>query len=1190
MNIYRQNLVIICLTCLIILAVPLTQAQALDPGTILYRTSSKGKMYGYSTKDLIKEEYGLMTHIYPGHAAIYVGEENGEHYVVEALSTGIVKTPLKYFINESLGEEFISAKIPKAASAWQRAKAVAIAKYLASADLAYDFDFSDQKGPGSGDWTCVGLTEKLYESADAYNPERISALEYNPRYYAVDITPDGFDSKSIYNERNDVFSAELEFSKISRRKTSILPAPEIIGYNAGKEYQSNRYIFLPYTQALQTSLRSVPLDLEISSSFDDQAVRGKVNSIGLILRWSLINNPSSSVKKIARAISSIFKDDNSEALVRLSEASEIDENDDYLSKYQTDYLEVIDSVALADDFSVEEEMANSDLDDRQSIEQEKQRQQKEENLTVVGTKKNQTAEADIVKKQTTKEVAKVLPKVVKEAKASPPKTTVAKNMVNPTKNESTDLWSKIANPIIKEDEAKKKQKIAADNKKKETENLTKKGETQEKPATENNQTKNEDKKEEEKLASPLTLVISKIQAEGLDDYLEIWNYGDKDINLKEREIRVEKARTASDPGIILRFDSDSDLRILSSSVIRAGESYLIVRDDASSELLSKAQAIALRPDFTFTNSAYTLYLAKGPVSSFEDEDIIDFVGYGEAVYFEGSLAAPAMEPGYLLRRKAKANTQLNDILNGGNQVNWPPIYDSDNNGHDFLLWPLGGELVVEEEEEEEEEEEDEEEEELDNDDENEEEEADNSGSGTEGDENGEDGDTNNEGSEDGDDPGADEIIPDPEDTVFSFKPGLNSEGLHHLWSFSECQGNTSQDMVSMQAVNSLQTQSYWAVGRWGCGQRLPYGYEGTLTAHLEPMISGETFTILFNYRATDDYSNIYFSLRNMMEMKGLTVRLFPTMVEFDGFPNLAGRHAAEVGMPQNAWQQVALVWNSTESYWRLYVDGVMIFDEQFNGDAPGFDLLEMGSVCGEVAVDDIALWQRALSGTEIAFIHSSEEPFNPQAFLEFPNPLELKHEYNFDEASGSVAHDGVSGVDWNLIEGTLDYNGLTGRSYKAPATDQSSFIDIPSISTNNFSLSWWYRNENNLNDNAGRIHLAMHGSEQFLAEFTTDTARQSLNTGDWDDILYEGEVVIPHDNNWHHLALIYDNYRYVWQFYVDGRRKLENSRLPIIKSETIDRIGIRSTYYGFYLDNFKIWQGALSASDVLAEYNLEKLD
>ncbi|MCF7860586.1 hypothetical protein K9M09_03105, partial [Patescibacteria group bacterium] len=102
-----KNFNYILIICLVLLCSLCWQKTvlALEPGTLLYRTSSNGEMYGYSSKELIREKNGIMTNIYPGHVAIYIGEEDGVDYVVEALSGGIVKTPAQYFINESLGEE-----------------------------------------------------------------------------------------------------------------------------------------------------------------------------------------------------------------------------------------------------------------------------------------------------------------------------------------------------------------------------------------------------------------------------------------------------------------------------------------------------------------------------------------------------------------------------------------------------------------------------------------------------------------------------------------------------------------------------------------------------------------------------------------------------------------------------------------------------------------------------------------------------------------------------------------------------------------------------------------------------------------------------------------------------------------------------------------------------------------------------
>ena len=173
---------------------------ALTPGALIYRTTSQGKMFGYTTDKLLEISNGILTGINPGHVGIYVGQgEDGEHYVVEALAGGVVKTPAKYFVNEEEGEKLLGVKIPQYASDLERFKAVKIAESLVGKKLGYDFDFKKQKGPGNGDWTCVGLVEKVYESAGISNPNNLKHLEYNPNFYAVDITPDGFDNQSVIN-------------------------------------------------------------------------------------------------------------------------------------------------------------------------------------------------------------------------------------------------------------------------------------------------------------------------------------------------------------------------------------------------------------------------------------------------------------------------------------------------------------------------------------------------------------------------------------------------------------------------------------------------------------------------------------------------------------------------------------------------------------------------------------------------------------------------------------------------------------------------------------------------------------------------------------------------------------------------------------------------------------------------------
>ncbi len=655
-------------------------------------------------------------------------------------------------------------------------------------------------------------------------------------------------------------------------------------------------------------------------------------------------------------------------------------------------------------------------------------------------------------------------------------------------------------------------------------------------------------------AAPLTLLISRVYSEGNDDWLEIWNYGEEDIDLVARKVRLEKSKTAVDPGIILRFDNIADRSFVSGSIIRAGEGYRVVRDDAAEELRVAASALALRPDFTLMDNAYTIYLASAAVSSPDDEDIIDTIGYGEAKYFEGAAPAPALEAGYLLRRKADANTQLVDILSGGSKENWPPVYDNDNNKNDWLLWPLGGVVPTADNE---------------ADDNN-----DNNQDNTDNNQN------NNDNNDNSDDSG------DSTSTPFTLSPGVNSAGLLKLWSFEECRGSTTAEMISHNNNLSLSQGTKWTIGRWGCGWRLPYQADGLITANLQPLLSGENFTLAFQFKDSGEYGHVYFNFYNQSENIAMKFDIFSNMMQFQGFPGLDGRYDCP-GFMDNKWHQGSLVWNAIGGYWGVYIDGVEIFHQAFSGLAPGFDRVDFGAVAGIINIDDLALWNRALSLEELQSLASTAKPFNPQVLRENPASLLLKHAWNFDEASGTIAHDSVGALNWQLPEGALVYNGLSGKGLAFPPIGSSYPLSLPALKTNNFSASWWWQNNAAL-PYSGRLHIDFNQGTERLAGFIVDNSRQRLWANGEDEYLADGHEVLPEDNLWHHLALVYDDYRYLWQFFVDGVLKLESQRLPLLRGASIDNISLSSSVWDYKLDNFKLWQGSLDAAKVLSEYQAEK--
>ncbi|MFA6995100.1 MAG: LamG-like jellyroll fold domain-containing protein [Patescibacteria group bacterium] len=614
--------------------------RAMPPGTLLYRTSGAGKMYGYSADPLIYTEKGILKDIYAGHVGMYIGSENGEDYIVEAMSNGIVKTPAKYFVNSSAGEVFLGAKIPSAANDLQTAKVVALAKSLVGKNLGYDLDFKYQKGPKDGQWTCVGLAEKLYESANISNPNNLAALEYDSNYYAVDITPDGFDNYSVVNDAGDCFSAEREYSKIARKKNLLIPAPELIGFNVGLEYNGERYIFLPYTQFLQKTLQSVAVDITVASEFTGENIRAALNTNILALRWSLINNPLSTLKNLAQSAATFI----TQTAVKTGELAK----------------------SLGTKIFGENSLAEITLDPG----------------AISGPNSTSTKKTVKTAATSTKKTTAVKSPANSAAPASWPAVKVNKatgnfattKVVTPTKttgqtSSSTKKTSVVSSTVKNIAETASKTPSA----KSASSSIVKTGvnTTYYAPAVASSAASSRGSGGGGGSSSNSAIVannwsklakINRIYATGNNDFVELINTTDHDFDLAAAGYRLERAKTADDPSLIMRLGDLDDGLYPGGTIIKAHGNYLIARADANPYYKNQAAAIALRDEFSWTGSGYTLYLGVGAISSSVDPDIIDAVGFGsDATFFQGSRPAPDINDNYILRRAASTGDNFVDF-------------------------------------------------------------------------------------------------------------------------------------------------------------------------------------------------------------------------------------------------------------------------------------------------------------------------------------------------------------------------------------------------------------------------------------------------------------------------------------------------------------------------------------------------
>ena len=180
------------------------------------------------------------------------------------------------------------------------------------------------------------------------------------------------------------------------------------------------------------------------------------------------------------------------------------------------------------------------------------------------------------------------------------------------------------------------------------------------------------------------LLISKIYTTGNDDYVEIYNPTNFPVDLAEENVRLSRTVTSATPNFMVRIGNTSDGSYPGGTIINPQGRYLLARADASDEIKNQASAIITRSNFNLTGGAYTVYLSLDTVSSDDDVDIIDKVGYGTATYKEGE-PAPAIPDNKILIRKAQSDSTSELMSIGAEHYLLGSGYDSDNNSQDFVL-------------------------------------------------------------------------------------------------------------------------------------------------------------------------------------------------------------------------------------------------------------------------------------------------------------------------------------------------------------------------------------------------------------------------------------------------------------------------------------------------------------------------
>ncbi len=294
---------------------------------------------------------------------------------------------------------------------------------------------------------------------------------------------------------------------------------------------------------------------------------------------------------------------------------------------------------------------------------------------------------------------------------------------------------------------------------------------------------------------------------------------------------------------------------------------------------------------------------------------------------------------------------------------------------------------------------------------------------------------------------------------------------------------------------------------------------------------------------------------------------------------------------------------------KMYLDGMLLGDVienngvftintgNFNnvrfgpGDSPISDLQTFKG-----SLDDIGIWNRALSQEEITALYTGE-PVNPPTTCN-PLPSNLQNGLvGYWPFCGNANDESGNGND-GTVNGAVLANDRFDNSGNSYSFEGNQTIIIPHNESlnlaSNFSLSLWY-NPTIVQDPA--VDLLIKGPNDYIGR--PYYLRHHGNTNEFQGLAFrhatgvfpaapsiEVSSSLPSINEWHHIAISINDS--LTSLYVDGLLKDTSlfTGLQGIQNNEALRIGGGYYQYNGRLDDIGIWNRALTADEVQQLYTL----
>ncbi len=391
--------------------------------------------------------------------------------------------------------------------------------------------------------------------------------------------------------------------------------------------------------------------------------------------------------------------------------------------------------------------------------------------------------------------------------------------------------------------------------------------------------------------------------------------------------------------------------------------------------------------------------------------------------------------------------------------------------------------------------------------------------------------------------------------------------MFDLWHFDECYG-----------------EAPYAVGRFGCGLELRNDYS-IVKPELSQNIDLNKTTISFYYRdPSSSPGNARFNLKlKNASGKSIWLVLEQGLFQIEGLPNTAWRYWGSPVLLDSQWHNFSLVINKEDGYWAAYFDGIEKYRQAFAETLPSdFNDLEVYGDMRSLFIDELALWDRPLLPEEIAANWQAAAPFNPFVSRVTQKPAELKYFWNFNEGhelvnegGGTEAVDEIAEVELVVPENSWVWRG-TENTALLNSWGKDIIVDLKApLISKDMSLVFWWRSQFYPKEGRSLVSLQNNGSNKL--GIILDQYRRGFYFNDTYGIFSEGQDVdLPFDEKWHHIALVYDSYRYSLKMYIDGSVKKELPFYWIKDGEHPDELTIKNELNSIELDDLGIWEGSLT--------------